>query len=194
MIPRGNDLLVIVGRYITDQALHDKLINLYVTLAKEIEFCPAAIKHHHWWKKGWLDHTAQVLKISIDIYNNMSEYEPITDFTIDDVILVAFVHDLDKLWRYTELEKPKEGQLFEYRNDITPYTESSKVVAECFRHGIELTDQHIEAIDHHHGGYSVDISSVYSKSSKTTKLSTLIHCADMLSTFMWGKNEAKNNA
>jgi hypothetical protein len=194
MVPSGKDIWELL-RLVTNLDLRNKLFNLCDILKNKhkMYYFSSARKHHHWKTGGWSDHTAQVIKISIDLYKEISKYDPIKDFTLDDVILVAFVHDLDKLWRYVELKEPKEDQIFEYRKDLPPYNESSKVVAECFRYGIELNDQHIEAIDHHHGGYSFDISSVYSKNTSMTKLSALIHCADILSTYMWGDHETKDN-
>jgi len=188
MIPRGTDIPKIFEDNITSSTLLDSLIGAYYTLKDKIDFYPSARKYHHWWRAGWGDHTAQVMELGISLYKTASSYEEIKDFNIDDVVLVSFVHDLDKLWRYELLKEPKSNQLFEYRKDIPPYAENSKAVAECFRNGIQLTDKHIEAIDHHHGGYSFDLSSVYSKGTSMTTLSVILNSADMLSYYLWGNN------
>lgn len=198
MIPRGTDIPNIFEANLTNSKLFDNLMNMYNTLKDRIDLYPSSTKYHHWWIGGWSDHTAQVMQISFDLFLKSSSYADIKDFDINDVILVSFVHDLDKLWRYVQIKEPKDNQLFEYRKDIIPYAENSKVVAECYRNGIQLTDQHIEAIDHHHGGYSLDMSSVFSKNTHMTKLSVIIHCADMLSYYLWGnaqrdQDEVKSN-
>ena len=189
MIPRGKDIPDILVCNVSSHALYGKLMGMYEKLKDKMNYYPSAQKYHHWWKGGASDHTAQVMALGVSLFKTTSAYEEIKDYTLDDVVLVSFVHDLDKLWRYVELPEPKDKQIFEYRKDLPPYTQGSKVIAECFRYGVELTDQHIEAIDHHHGGYSYDLSSVYSPSTHMTKLSTTLNCADMLSYYMWGSCE-----
>lgn len=152
---------------------------------------PAAVDHHHWWPAGYADHIAQVMDISYKLWKEASESA--TEVSQDDVLLVAFVHDLDKLWRYrptTDKRLLDKGRTFEYNKDQVSYTDVSKTVAECYKRGIILEDRHLEAIDHHHGGWSSDLSSVYAPYGRNmTKLSTILHCADMFSTKIYGTFE-----
>jgi hypothetical protein len=152
---------------------------------------PAAVDKHHWWPAGWSDHTAQVMDISNKLWKDILEKTPF--ISQDDVLLVAFVHDLDKLWRYRPTTNKKlldKGRTFEYNDDLVPYTDTSKTVAECYKRGIHLEDRHLEAIDHHHGGWSFDISSVYAPYGRNmTSLSTILHCADMMSSKIYGEIE-----
>jgi hypothetical protein len=113
-----------------------------------------------------------------------------TAFDRDDVIIVAFAHDLDKLSRYKEAESKwakEKGYKWEFNKDNAPYEETSKAIVESLRNGIMLTDAHVEAINHHHGGFSADMASVYKGAGRMTKLSTLLHCADMLSAYLFGQ-------
>lgn len=171
---------------IEDKDLREKIKSIYLDLRANMEYYPASTKYHHKDFGGHGDHTAQVMELSINIYNSLKE--SCADFNLDDVILVAFVHDLDKLWRYQQIKERKEGgPIFEYKELEVPYDEYSKTIAECFRRGLELKDIHIEAIDHHHGGWAQDLSSVYNYRSKNIgKLATILHCADMLSCSLWG--------
>jgi hypothetical protein len=166
------------------QLTHDSLKDLIYTM-------PAAVGRHHSYPGGYGDHVSQVMYLSYKMWAEVSDNTP--SVTQDDILLVAFVHDLDKLWRYRPTTNPKlleKGQKFEYRDDAIPYTDVSKTVAECFRRGIILEDKHLEAIDHHHGGWSADISSVFAPRGRyMTQLSTILHCADMLSTKIYGSIE-----
>ncbi|MBL8026312.1 MAG: hypothetical protein JNL74_07865 [Fibrobacteres bacterium] len=158
---------------------------------KTVMTMPGAISHHHNWEGGWADHTAQVMGIGISLYDQFKD--GIGDsFNRDDVIVVGFCHDLDKLTRYKQAESEwakQKGYKWEFNKDNAPYEETSKAIVDCLRNGIMLTDEHVEAINHHHGGFSSDISSVYHGSGRMTSLSTLLHCADMLSAYLFGRKQ-----
>jgi hypothetical protein len=149
-----------------------------------------------------VDHVKEVMMLAIQSYYNVTAYceklavNPI-DFTLDDVILVAYVHDLDKLYRYKDMpegdyrrQAKYGGQIWEVADGITYPDESAKVTQLCALHGIILSDTQIEAVAHHHGGWSCNLSSPYSymsDGSGMTKFSALIHGADLMSTHMFGK-------
>ncbi|MBD3261702.1 MAG: hypothetical protein GF334_08510 [Candidatus Altiarchaeales archaeon] len=159
---------------------------------------PAAVYYHHNWVGGWADHTAQVIQISSELFDSyIVGVHHDLKVSLDDVIVAAFVHDFDKLWCYKDAppKKTEKGKVttiepqpgkFVRNDDIVKYEETSKAIAEAFRAGIKLTDQQIEAINHHHGGFSTDLSSPHSRRGGMTPFSTLMHCADMLSAFNLG--------
>lgn len=170
-----------------DKTVHRKLKKVYDNLKDRMLYYPAAVKYHHPWSGGWGDHTAQVMYLGCYLFDIL---EPTSSpaFSRDDVLTVCFVHDLDKLWRYEKNDDEKDlkkGIEFKYKPHAG-YEDTSKAIAECFRNGLELTDVHIEAINHHHGGFSLDIASIFNRGSKMTSLSVLVHSADFLSTMFWG--------
>jgi hypothetical protein len=182
---KKEDLINLLNQ-ISDPGLREKLLTMHRALQKDICFYPAAIYHHHAWEGGYGDHVAQVMAMGLKLYDLMPP-EAQAQFSRDDVLLVAYVHDLDKLLRYQKTEsdwKLKQGKVWEIRNGLPGYDEAPKVIAMCAQHGILLEDKHLEAICHHHGGFS--LSTMAGQQTEMTVFSTLIHSADMFSAHVWG--------
>jgi 23S rRNA maturation-related 3'-5' exoribonuclease YhaM len=192
---------------VLDQGLREKLWGMHTHLKERIVYWPASKKHHHAWVGGYADHVREVMMLAIHSYQNVNAYcetlpvNPL-DFTLDDVILVAYVHDLDKLYRYKDMpegdyrrQAKYGGQIWEVADGITYPDESAKVTQLCALQGIVLTDAQIEAVSHHHGGWSCNLSSPYaymSDGSGMTKFSTLIHGADLMSGYIFGRKGKVN--
>lgn len=174
---------------IKNPAFREPILAFIEKNEKRVMEMPGAISYHHNWDGGWADHTTQVIGLGIMLYDQMEDSIN-NAFSKDDVIIAGFCHDLDKLTRYKKAESDwakQKGYQYEFNKDNVPYEETSKAIVECLRNGIMLTDAHVEAINHHHGGFSSDLASVYSGHGKMTQLSTLLHCADMLSAYLMGR-------
>lgn len=75
------------------------------------ELIPASIKHHHAEKGGYARHISEVMQYC---YNMFSEIIPASErnFALSSLLLAAFIHDLDKVFRYqVDSESPTEKQL-----------------------------------------------------------------------------------
>jgi 23S rRNA maturation-related 3'-5' exoribonuclease YhaM len=187
---------------IQGEADREKLAAMHLSLQSRIEYWPASRRRHHAWVGGYADHVKEVVMLGIGLYKMIVPVTPTAiDFTQDDVIIVCYVHDLDKLYRYKDMpagdyrrQEKYGGQIWEVADDIFYPDESAKVTQLCAKHGLILTDQQIEAVSHHHGGFSTNLSSVYSYSSDgggMSKLSTLVHSADLMSGYMFGYVKGK---
>ena len=182
-----NDILGLID-LVTDATLRQQLKKLYSDFQGDIETMPASVKHHHNWTGGYHDHVSQVILRAMHLYkmlytDDMSEYhatrvkpEPY-GFSWDDVILVAYIHDLDKLFRYKKLYTPRDGREWDYA-DVPSYDESAKVTQLCYQYGIQLSDLHLEALAMHHGGWSAN------NNKPMSPLAVIIHSADLMSTFI----------
>jgi len=173
-----------------------KLKAMHQQLESRIRYWPASRRRHHSWVGGYADHIKEVMVFGIHIFKTLTEYSELTkrdllNFSQDDVILVAYIHDIDKLYRYKDMpigdyrrQEKYGGQRWDNADGLLYPDESAKVTQICARHNIILTDAHIEALAHHHGGFSNNLSSVYaymSGQNGMTQLSTLIHSADLIS-------------
>lgn len=185
---------------IKNEALKNSLKGLHESLIDYIISVPASIKYHHNWTGGYQDHVTQVIKQSIALYKSLYDMSakpdvcitlgdttflanvstaPKVNFILDDVILVAYIHDLDKLFRY---QRSKDGNSWEYAN-VPSYDESAKVVQLCANYGIQLEDIHLEALAMHHGGWSAN------SNRPMSPLAVVIHSADLISTFITNHKE-----
>lgn len=165
-------------------------LNIYADLEKELKEKPAAVKYHHNQPGGLYRHVKEVMNLALEIYDaRPNSYS----CKRDDVIVSAFVHDFDKIDLYEpapEWKKIKYGQPFGIKSGIVWMNQTGKTVRLCCAYGLELSDDAMNAISLHHGGWSVDASSPngYVYSSDFTNLATILHCADLLSSFILGRS------
>jgi hypothetical protein len=165
---------------IENTELKEKLLKVYSDQKQAMMEMPASTKYHHSYKRGYHDHVQQVMFFAIRIYNFMGK-SVVLDFSKDDIILMSFVHDMDKLEKYEETGEYKSGESkgkpkFAYELDwaIDPY---AKVCLMLARYGILLTDEQLHALTFHAGGWSEFVK----YGSDMNQLATMLHCADMLS-------------
>lgn len=157
-------------------ALKKKLLRLYDNYEEKLRSNPAAIKFHHAYEGGLYDHTLEVIQIALDIYELYKD-RLIREVKRDDVILVAFAHDLEKTSKYrrnTNQRTLLNGQDFEYNYDRIDVNDTSRIVNILGKYGIELSDEQLNSLSFSHGGWSVD-------RGKLLPLATILHTADMLS-------------
>jgi hypothetical protein len=102
---------------------------------------PGSTHNHQAWDGGYLDHVAEIMNIATRLYPALHLVRPLP-FTLGDVYLVLFLHDLEKPWKYVlgenELLDPaladKAGRM-DFR------------LAKAAEYGIVLTDAHRNGIE-----------------------------------------------
>lgn len=55
--------------------------------------------NHQNWQGGYLDHVAEVMNLAIEDYKMLNSLRPLT-FTLSEALVVLFLHDIEKPWRY----------------------------------------------------------------------------------------------
>lgn len=154
---------------------------------------PASCIRHHNWTGGYLDHIYEVIEISLRLYTMVTkDLKASPSFSREDVILVAYVHDINKLNRYRKTQeqwKIRKGNIFEIDPSTGNCDESAEVVNICSRFGLVLEHRHLEAISHHHGGFSDSMSAAFKYPNSMTSFSSLIHAADLFSQHLFGEKE-----
>ncbi len=160
-------------------ALRKNIIKLYDDIEEKLKSNPASIKYHHDYPSGLYVHTLEVMRFAVDIFDLYKE-EFTKYFTRDDVILVAFIHDLEKLNKYKVNTSARAGTyepLFTYNYGKLDMNDSAEVARLTGQYGIHLTDMQLHGVCLHMGGYTIG-------KGKMTPLSSLIHSADLLSTYI----------
>ena len=107
-----------------------KVIAFHTKFTKELDLMPASIKHHHCWVGGYKTHVLEVMNNALVI--DATVPLPKKDYTLSELLLAAYVHDLDKLFcRYMlDPEKPTDRQLDFARNlgiHITAHESKSSI-------------------------------------------------------------------
>jgi len=165
-------------------ALKKKMLKLFDDYEEKLRANPAAIKYHHSWEGGLYDHTKEVIEIALDIFE-LYKGRFIREIKRDDVILVAFAHDLEKTTKYrrnTNQATLLHGQDFEYNYGRVDANDTARIVSILAKYGIELNEECLNACSFSHGSWSVD-------KGKMLPLATILHMADMLSIAIERRNE-----
>ncbi len=97
--------------------------------------------NHQSWPGGYLDHIVEVMNIAAVLYEPLNILRPLP-FTLSDVLLVLYLHDLEKPWKYGKNEKGDWEFIPEFneRSKIKAFTEQK-----IKEYGFILTE------DHHNG-------------------------------------------
>lgn len=172
---------------IQNEQLKESVLKMLEDTETQMRFFPAAIRFHHNEKGGLYRHIKEVLWLSLSIYGSVKQ-ELVKRFIFeDDVILVAFIHDMEKLDKYKENSKYDANRKWEKGYNETPFgynyskidmNDTAKTVRMCNKYGIGLTDLQMNALTFAHGGFSLDKGNM-------NPLAIIIHSADMLSSVMF---------
>jgi HD superfamily phosphohydrolase YqeK len=158
-------------------ALRKNLLKLYDDLEEKLKTNPASTKYHHNYIGGLYTHTLEVMQFALDLFEQYKD-KFVKHFTRDDVILIAFVHDLEKTTKYKKNTSYNAGitePAFIYNYSKVDMNDTAEVVNLIGSYGLHLSDMQLNALGMHMGGWSVD-------RGKLTCLAALIHIADLLST------------
>lgn len=158
-----------------------EVIDLIREIEKEFGYnwpASSSEKTHHHWAGGYFEHVFQVMSISASIFEDLSKNSTL-DFSLSDLLIAAYVHDLDKLERYEVDETSPTGfRKKKYKN----CNETAHVLQICSHFNFILTMEQVHAITFHHGGWSVD--KAYDGLSQ---MATILHSADLLSANVYGQ-------
>lgn len=134
--------------------------------------------NHQAWLGGYFDHVQEIMNIVIVLYATLSILRPLP-FSLSDALLVVFLHDLEKPWKY---ELGADGQL----NEIDALR-GNKPAQHAFRfvkiaeYGIELTEDQYNGMLYVEG----ELSNYSSRQRVMGPLAALCHLADVTSARIW---------
>ncbi len=175
--------------------LKKQLLEVYEKIQNKILNLPASTKFHHNWKGGLYDHVIEVIDFALKLYDAIvknndngggESNRKYYDFNRDDIIFLAFVHDLDKLDKYIKNPLSNNSQPFIYNKKRISVNDTAMVVQILAEFDVKFSNKHLNALTFSHGGWSVDRGIM-------EPLATIIHCADILSLNFGAKNEKETD-
>lgn len=174
----------------------DKVINFLET--SDFFYAPASSLYHGNYKGGLLEHSLNVLKIALKMYEDFKELSPskMENITEDNVIISALLHDICKTYFYNPKIKSRKNENDEWEqyvgyeiNDQLPLWHGAKSVILLQMIGLELTVEEMCAIQWHMGAWNNGYTESSTKKSmgdaySRYPLCLIIHCADSMATFI----------
>ncbi len=103
---------------------------------KELFDTAAGSSHNHQaWRGGYRGHIQDICNIAVELYHTFATKRPLP-FSLPDAVLVLFLHDLEKPWKYgqSDIVIPKghdaqqefvREKMDEYRITLTPEQENA---------------------------------------------------------------------
>ncbi len=149
--------------------------NLMINEAERIFKAPGSTHNHQAWEGGYVDHIEETMRIAWHIYPALNAIR-LLPFTLGDVLLCLFLHDLEKPWTYIlgedELENPDlatKAKRHEFRKTLIE------------KYGFQLTDEHWNGIEYAEG----EITNYSNKQRHMGRLAAFVHMCDTWSARGW---------
>lgn len=151
---------------------------IYADYRYLFETAPGASHNHQAWPGGYADHITDAMNIVSIIFDTLNDVRSLA-FSKSDAILVIFLHDLEKPFRYSY---DTNGNILADPKLSTKSAKSDKRLDVIAKYNIQLNEQQSNALKYIEGVRENE----YSPGARTMgELASLCHCADTLSARLW---------
>ncbi len=158
----------------------EKILADNINLFKTVQ---GSSNNHQAWKGGYYDHVMECMNFAIYLYDCMSYLRKL-DFTISDALLILFLHDIEKPWKYDIVEGKAVIKESLYSKDAQKDFREKQL----HKYGIKLTPDQENAMKYVEGEYKD-----YSPQRRTmNELAAFCHMCDMASARIW-HNQPQND-
>jgi len=134
-----------------------------------IDNCPDAEGssfNHQAWKGGYFSHINDIIEYGLILYESLSKVGPLT-FKISDVILVLFLHDIEKPIKYSKILNSSISHMSS--------VEIRSILIDQYE--IELNEEQLNALKYVHG----EGDDYTNKERIMNPLAAFCHCCDVIS-------------
>ncbi|MBN1584949.1 hypothetical protein JW899_01125 [Candidatus Uhrbacteria bacterium] len=133
--------------------------------------------NHQNWPGGYHDHVLETMNLAIILYRTLSELRPL-NFSLSDALLVLFLHDLEKPWKYRLNDRGETEYVEGLKTKGAARTFRNKKMSE---YGLVLTPEQrngLKYVEGEHRDYS-------SKFRVMNPLAAFCHLCDVTSARIW---------
>lgn len=142
---------------------------------ERLQLAPGSTHNHQAWEGGYIGHIVETIGIAKLIYGPLNSKRELP-FTLEDVILCLFLHDIEKPWKYVL------GQ-----NELDDDDLSTKEKRHDFRkeliakYGFELTEEQWNGVEYAEG----EIHNYSNRKRHMGRLAAFVHMCDVWSARGW---------
>lgn len=133
--------------------------------------------NHQAWPGGYLDHVTEVMNIALVLFRALDAKRALP-FSISDILLVVFLHDIEKPWKY---ELGEDGHLRHKATMMTKKDHQRFRMEKLTEYGIQLSDDHENGLKYAEG----ELEDYSSRERKMRPLAALAHLCDVTSARIW---------
>ncbi len=182
-----------------------KGVDSLIVILERVGFftAPASVSHHLNVPGGLLQHSMNVCKVALKLWEVMKEMKPGLEVQVprESVIIASLLHDVCKSdvykvaqkWRKNDQGQWETYDTYEVDYSDLPLGNGEKSVIILLRLGLELTDEEIVAIRWHMSAWdlafqSYEMKNNISEASEKFPLLSIIQAADGLSAHLLEAN------
>jgi len=133
--------------------------------------------NHQAWPGGYLDHVVEIMNIANVLYDQLGALRPLP-FSRSDLLLVVFLHDIEKPWKY---ELGADGQLHHKAELQGKEAHQQFRMAMLARYGIVLAAEHENGLRYAEG----ELADYSNKQRRMGPLAAMAHMCDVASARLW---------
>ncbi|HVW82348.1 MAG TPA: hypothetical protein VHC68_00105 [Candidatus Paceibacterota bacterium] len=141
--------------------------------------------NHQNWPGGYFDHVQEILNIASNQYEWMNKRRPLP-FTLGDAVLILFLHDIEKPWKY---ELRPDGQLHHKPEFAGKQDDHTFRLAKLREYNIVLTDAQMNALKYVEG----EMADYSPRRRVMNELAGFCHSCDVLSARVWHAHPAEHD-
>ena len=141
--------------------------------------------NHQNWPGGYFDHVQEIMNIAVVLYERLNSVRPLP-FSLSDLLLVVYLHDVEKPWKYDLRE---DGQLHHKA------TMQNKADHQCFRmaklaeYGVAFTPEQENGMKYAEG----ELNDYTNRRRVMGPLACVAHMCDVCSARLWFAHPAEEN-
>lgn len=144
-----------------------------------------SVHNHQAWKGGYYDHIHEVMNIALLLYLVFSAQRKLP-FSLSDALVVLFLHDLEKPWKY----ETGRGGKWRIKKNLSAYDEQKVKEDLIAEYGFILTGEQRNALIYVHG----EPNTGYSPNKRLMRpLAAFCHVCDVISARVWFNYPLSNN-
>lgn len=159
---------------------------IYEDHKTKFESAPGSRHNHQFWAGGYIDHVTDAMNVGLHVYETYNNLRPLP-FSASDVLLIVYLHDLEKPFVYHMHE---DGDV-----DMNPEL-TEKTAREAFKrtmideYGIELSPMQDNALEFVEG---IRDHKYKNTSRVMGELAVVCHIADLTSARLWYNHPSAEN-
>lgn len=141
--------------------------------------------NHQNWPGGYFDHIQEIMNIAVILYDRLNSVR-LLPFSLSDLLLVVYLHDVEKPWKY---EFHEDGQLHYKSSMQTKENHQQFRMAKLKDYGIVFTSEQENGIKYAEG----ELNDYSNRHRVMGPLACVAHMCDVTSARLWFNHPMEHN-
>lgn len=167
-----------------DKPNHSVCVTILEDNRELFQLAPGSSHNHQAWPGGYIDHVHETMNQAVFFYPFFNSLRPLP-FTVSDALLVLFLHDIEKPWKYEVGEDGKLQYIQELRSKEAQHLFRAKKLTE---YGIILSLEQENGMKYVEG----EFADYRSDQRVMHPLAAFCHICDVTSARIWPEHPVQD--